>query len=448
MASQSPFPFMVPRSVERRIEHFDETVYTATPTTLLYKFIDATCGVAGAGSLLNEIFLARAAGALETIYFNDLDYIFGSVHFLSRSPAESYDYTPMIDMLTSDQWDEVAVKDAWYRDRIRQFFIACGLGGTPEGIRTCVNAAVGVGCDLFEVWRYNHNFGLGDDLGRAPTSSDNELVIRPHKTTLLPEENRLLRDMLERIAPVDSIITVDLQGLAVSTPVGINAATADTTYYQVEKMVTGTPLLEQLPPPELLPIDLLSTEQWMWASDPTLAPYAAFNITSEYGYYYLAGDSKRSPIDTVTYGSLQADGVTVRTEPNFEVYETHEEFTEWHTYEKADSPDNFPGGKYGIHPTKEPALNPDGSPYRFSFISQLAYVTQQILEVLFLGGVAHETQYKLPLTHSHQTKKEFLPVYAIANEAPASDSTITASTTKRRYRPSSGEQRDPAVFVR
>lgn len=416
---------------------------------MLYKYMDALCGTSGAGQLVNEILLARLNGALETIYFNELDYIFGNLNFMSRSPAETYTYNPMVDMLTSDQWDEVRVKDAWYRDRLQQFFIACSKGGTPDGIRTCVRAAIAVECDLFEIWRYVDNFGLGDDLGRAPTSARNELVIRPHKTSLLPQETRLLRDMLEKIKPLDVIITISLEGLGVVTPVSISAATADSTYYEVQKMVTATPLIDQLPPPELLPIDLLPTEQWLYlaTTDPQLAPYTAFNISSEYGYYYLVGDG-RSPIDAVTYGTLSTNGETINTEPNFEVFSTEEQFTEWTIYERADSPDNYPGGKYGLHPSTAPAIYPDHSPYDFPWEAQIQYVLSRIQEVLALGGRADENRYCLPLSATTQAKRVYWPEYAIASDAPARDTTVSASITRRRYSPGIAEMRDPIVFVR
>jgi hypothetical protein len=447
MAGRDPFPFIVPRSTERRMDHFDEMVYTATPGTMLYQFVDALCGTTGAGALVNEIFLARAAQSLDTIYFNELDFIFGRINFLSRSPAESYTYTPMIDLLTADQWKEVQQKDRWYRERIKEFFVACGLGGTPEGIRRCVQAAIGVDCDIYEVWRFKDNFGMGELLGRAPVTTRAEVVITPHnKENLKPEENRLLRDMLSKIMPMETVITISLKGLAMSVPVPVAAASADSTYYEVQKMITPTPVMEQLPPPELLPIDLLTTEQWMYSKDPTLAPYAAFNISSEYSYHYLAG-SARSPIDTVSYGTLQADG-TVAPEANFAVYQTDEQFTEWMTYEKADSPDNFPGGKYGISPSTGPALNPDRTPYRFPHTSQLSYITQKILEITQLGGRANENRYQMPLQQPEQVKREFLPEYAISALAPAKESTVSKSITRRRYRPAIMEARDPSVFVR
>jgi hypothetical protein len=294
-------------------------------------------GTSGAGALVNEIFLARMAGALETIYFNDLDYIFSKVSFLARSPAESYTFNPMSDMLTSDQWDEVRTKDAWYRARIKDFFKACSLGGTPDGIRMCVTAALAVDCDIYEVWRYMDNFGLSEELGRSnvasppedaignlPNNGRNELVVQPLKGTLAPDELRLVRDMLAKICPLDTVVTVNLNGLAVQSPLTVNAAAADSTYYEVQKMVTATPALSQLPPPELLPIDLLPTEQWLYdaKTDPQLAPYTAFNISAEYGYYYLVGGGNRSPIDSVTYGIINPNPPTQITV--FEVSGTYQ----------------------------------------------------------------------------------------------------------------------------
>lgn len=443
--AQKPFPLVAPRSTQRRLDHFDDSVYVADSASLLYKFVDALCGTTGAGAVVNEIFMARANAALDTIYFNELDAIFGSLNFLSRSPAESYPYNPQVELLTSEQWGEIAVKDEWYRSRIRKFFIACSKGGTPEGIRHCVQAAVGVDCDIYEIWRYIDNFGIEDYLGRAPTTSRSEVVVRPHKD-LHPGEIRLLRDMLGKIMPMESITTINSVGVSVSVPLKVTAATADSTYYEVQRVITPTPLMSEMPPPEMLPIDLLTTEQWMYSKDPTLAPYAAFNMTSEYGYHYLAGNT-RSPIDTVTYGTLQSDG-SVKTEENFALYQNDDKYTEWMVYEKADSPDNYPGGKYGLNPQVAPALNADRTPYRFPHASQADYVSQRMAEVTQRGGIATRERYRLAVQQPEQTKREFLPEYAIAAEEPTRDSTVSKSITRRRYRSSNVEARNPIVFAR
>ncbi|AEJ94844.1 minor tail protein [Mycobacterium phage ArcherS7] len=450
MASLDPFPLMPSKSTELRLDHFDPDVYRVDSSTILYKFVDALCGDAGAGSLKKEIFIQRLSGALTGIYGSDLDYIFGNVHFLSRSPSEAYPYNPMTDMLTSDQWDEVKVKDSWYRTRIREFFAACSAGGTLDGIRMAVHAACSVDCEVMENWRFIDDFGLGSNVGRAPVSARNEVTIRPHKTELDPKERRLLRDMLDKIAPQDTIVTISEGGLNVSAPVPVRAVAADSTYYQVEKVVSGTPVLDALPDPEFLAIDLDPTEKWLFSKSPELAPYAQFNITSEYGYYYLASGGARSPIDSVAYERLVEGSDPPRFVPEhpFEWFEQTGQFTSWTEYDKADSPDNYPGGKFGIHPDAAPALNPDHSPYQFPYASQQAYITKRKAEVIALGGIADNERYRLPVERVAVSKRTYTADLAIAYSAPSRDSTVTSSWTARKPRQTVGEIRDPASFIR
>lgn len=449
MVTNAPFPWMPPKSTEQRLLHFDEDVYTADSSTILYKWMDAMVGTTGVGNLLNQVFLARLNGALETIYYNDLDYIFGKLGFLARSPAESYSYSPMTDLLTTAQWDEVRIKDAWYRQRIKDFWVACGLGGTPDGIRMGIQAALGCDCDIYEEWRYIDNFGLTANLGRAPVNARNEVVVKPYKSSLAPAELRLARDMLARFTPVSSIITINTSGLAVATPVPISAAAADSVYYEVVKTVTPTPVLSQIPPPAFLPINLNDSEQWLFSGTPTEAPTAAFNSTSEYSYFYLDTGGTRSEVDSVTYGTLQADGVTVNTEQNFQVFNTTGSYTDWLAYEKADSPDNYPGGKFGIHPAYVPALNPDGTIYTFPWSSQDAYVTFQITRVEALGGIADANHYKLPINTPASTAEVFWPDYAMASAAPPKESTVSSSLTMQRPLTTTGASGfDPTTFTR
>ena len=417
--------------------------------------MDALCGTTGAGALVNEIFLARMGGALETIYFNDLDYIFSKINFLSRSPAESYPHNPMVDQLTSDDWDEVRVKDSWYRDRVKKFFMACTLGGTVDGVRTTVDAAVGVDADLYEVWRWADNFGLTASLGRSPFSARNEIVVRPHKSLLSSEELRLLRDMLDKICPVDIIVTIDVNGLAAHSPVEVASAAASSTYFEVQKMVTATPILSQLSSPELLSIDLLSSEQWLFLAqiNPQLAPYTAFNISAEFGYFYLVGGGRRSPIDSVVYGTVDssvADPMsTYADEDNYQMFDTVGQYANKVPWDKCDSPDNYPGGKSGIHPSHAPALNPDGSAYIFRFSSQAVYVAARIQEITELGGLANVDGYRLPIREEFSAARTIWPDQAIAFFPPATESTVTTSITSRRQTSAvTTEIRDPINFVR
>ena len=425
------FPLMPPKSIEHRLSNFDQTAFTADPSTVVYRLVDALCGDAGAGDLKKSSTLDRLTNSIEGIFFSDLDYLFGRTGFLPRTEEETYPYDPKVDMLTSDQWDEVRVKDAWYRARVRDYFIAAGRGGTPEGLRLAVVCSSSVASDIFEVWRYIDNFGIPNSLGRSPVSSRSEVVVTPHKAALGNKEARLLRQMLRRIAPVDSVVTVSLNGLAINTPMQVKTIAADSSYFEVQKEITPTPVLDDLPPIETLAIDLRPSERWLLSGNPETAPYAAFNITQEYGYFYLASGGSRSPIDTVTYGTLQPDG-SVKPERDYEQFETIEQYTSWLEYEIADSPDNYPGGKFGITPYSAPAKNPDGTAYQFPYASQQEYVTKTKAEVNAQGGQADDTRYRLPVMARSTTKKKYTPDLAVAWTPPVKDTTVTAPWVSTR----------------
>lgn len=516
-----PFPYMPSRSTALLFESFDPAIFTKSTSSTLYNFLDALVGKTGAGSLLNQVFLSNLSAALDTCYFNELDYIVGNIRFLARSTAESYTYNPLADQLTSDQWDEVRIKDAWFRARIKDFFAACQLGGTPEGIKKCVSAAIASDCTIQEVWRYvdNFDFDQSQTLGRAEAkpkdspnhyavvnlktgfevlfsdensadaleaansfktsrspSSDwevravcprNEVVIKPHKKSLKPNELRLLRELLSRLLPVETIITVNLNGLEVSTPVPISGAAADSSYYEVIKQVIPSPLIAQMPAPEFLPIDLLPGEQWLFKkdngpkgifgalldflngpdSDKREAKSGAFQQTAQHSYYYLAGGGKTSAIDSISYGTLQSDG-TVKNEQNYRLYQQSSTYTGWIAYQKADSPDNYPGGQFGQHPGYAPALNPDGSPYSFSYESQASYVTEMIAKITSIGGVANENHYKLPIQKNQTLVYSYYPEYAVANFPPTKESTVSASITRQRPRTLGNNMSDSSNFVR
>jgi hypothetical protein len=448
----NPFPYILGASTQSLMQDFDTDVYDTSSSSLIYKLVDAICGSTGAGALINQVFLNQLQGNLATTYGSDLDYFFGNIGFLPRSPAEQYMYNTSTDLLNSDQWDEVNIKNAWYRARIQAFWTACNTGGTAQAIRMICQAAVSCDCLVLESWRYIDNFGLASEpLGRAhqnpgtvgaSTSNGlNEVTVQPLKSSLSAQEFKLLRDMLARVMPIETVVTINTSGLASLEPVPTNSAASNSTYFQVEKLVTATPVLSQLPPPDEMSIDLLPTQQWLFdaQTDPTLAPYAQLNITAQYGYYYLASGGARSPIDSVTYGRLQPDG-SVQTEAAYVSITSDSQFTSWANWPLADSPDNYPGGKYGLHPGTAPALNSDGTPYSFPWDSQAAYVTAQITVVQSLGGNANQQQYQLPIAAPSQNQLAWLPEYAVAYSPPGRDSTISAQTTRNRSVQESGTQ--------
>lgn len=460
--SNPSFPYFIGASTASLMQDFDTDIYNTSSNSTIYKLVDALCGSTGAGQLLNQTFLNTLQGDLSTTYGSDLDYFFGNIGFLPRSPSEQYTVNSALDLADSDAWDQVDIADAWYRARIRDFWKACGMGGTPEAIRLVVQSACSCDCNVFEIWRYLDNGGLNESLGRADTR--NEVVIQPLKSGLDQQELKLLRDMLARILPVETIATINPQGLAVLTPVGTNSATASSTYFEVEQLIVASPVLNLLPPANQLPLNPPAAS-WLWlfeatSDNPRRAPKARHNKSAQYTFYYLLGGGVRSPIESVSYGTIQppagADpdswrGSGAKVTPdqymdyytpasNFVAYQTTAQYTPFAAWPAADSSDNFPGGKYGLHPTYAPALNPDGTPYAFPWDSQAVYVTAQITIVTNLGGIATTEGFQLPIAAPNQTQLVFSPEYAIAYYPPGRDSTVSACNTTNRQVNVSGTQ--------
>lgn len=422
------FPYFAPKSTESRIAHFDETVFTGDPQSLVYKFVDALCGDAGAGMLSKHTLMTRFSAALDTIYFSDLDFLFGGIDVLARVESESYPYDPKTQMLTAEQWDEIKIKDSWYRARIRDFFEAATFGGTPRGVRAAVQCVTSSTCEIFEVWRYVDNFGLTQRLGRSPRSSRNEFVVKPHKQTVSTKQSRLLNQIVNRICPADTIVTIDNKGLRSSVPVTVSSSSADSSYFEVQKEVTPPPVLSEIPQPELLAIDLDETEKWLFSKSPELAPYAAFNITQEYGYYYLASGGHRSPIDSVHYRTTE-NGKDFEPEEDYVSTRENPELGDWIYYEKVDSPDNYPGGKFGLTPSTAPAETPSGAPYPFPFASQQEYVEEMKKIVKSQGGYADDIRYRLPIGLGSNDKVTYKAEMAVAYSQPTKESTVTSGWT-------------------
>lgn len=459
-ASNPAFPYFLGASTANLMQDFDTDVYNTSSSSLIYKIVDTLCGSTGAGQLLNQNFLNVLQGDLATTYGSDLDYFFGNVGFLPRAPSEQYTLNAATDLATSDEWDQVDIADAHYRARIQNFWAACGMGGTSEAIRLATMAACSCDANIYEVWWYIDDDGLTEPLGRA--DARNEVVVQPLKSSLTPEELKLLRDMLDRLMPMETIVTINVDGLEVLTPIGTNSVCASSVYFEVEQVITATPVIKMLPPANQLPLKPPSPS-WLWLFDadddnPRRAPYARHNKTAHHTIHYLVGGGARSPINSVTYGTINPPaGVSPSdymdyyvTAPNFVAFQTDAQYTPFAVWALADSPDNFPGGKFGQHPSYSPALNADGTPYSFPWPSQTAYVTAQITIVTNLGGIATETGFQLPVAAPNQTQLAFLPEYAVAYFPPGRDSTVSASLTVNRQVNISGSQGwvDTTGFIR
>lgn len=465
------FPYLAPRTTTSRMRHFGQDVFDITANSHLYKFIDALCGDAGAGSLKKELLFAQFQQNLNTIFFRDLDSIFGKIAGFARYASENYQYDPANQMLTTDEWNEVMTKDAWYRQRIKDFMYGLSLGCTAPGFRMMCRAALGVDCELYEVTYYvdalanlqvatipgyntipantlyprTGNVGgidtNGIQYGRTDHSLRNEVVIRPLKDGLEPSETYLLNGIVEQLRPQDSVVTIDPNGLAVHTPIKTQNVAAASSYFQVEANVTGVPDIAKLGPAQQLAQDLQVDPSYLWVRAGTTvpAPYPAFLKSQESSQYYYYAYGNNTAVDTIQYCEDTGDVRKLHFN-SFSYYRTTAAtgYGPWTPFDVADSPDNYPGGKNGQTPFAKPALTKSGTIYAFPFASQAAFVAKQTPAIVALGGQVQNGVYRMPLTKFSDTdKRTWDPTLAIPTGPPTTDSTVQTGWVRRPQDPAS-----------
>ena len=427
------WPFLAPKSPTLLMQHFDTTIYNVDPSSHLYRFVDALCGESGAGDLRKQYLLSRLGSSIEGTHFGDLDSIFSNLFSVPRLDVESYTYNPYTDMLTSDQWDEVYVKDQWYRARAKDFLAACQAGGTNEGFALMVRSVTGGTCDIYETWKFEDQ-----PVGRLPVYLRNEVVLAPHKESITQKEKWLLLHHLDKIKPVDVVLTIDVNGLAVHLPVAFRQVSSDNSYFEITKTVTPWPkLLSNIPPPEYLAEEIFAGETWLLNSGPQEAPTTAFNSCQEYSYFYKFSSTGEGQIDEVDYMKQGSGDLTPVSEINYSTSDTSSSWGPWIGYPLADSPDNFPGGQSGATPLQAPALTLSGQPYVFSFPSQAEFVTEMISYLAGQGAQTTNSQYRLPISGTNTSRSTYAPEMSIPIEVPISGSSVVSGWYSNRLSQSS-----------
>jgi hypothetical protein len=262
-----------------------------------------------------------------------------------------------------------------------------------------------------------------DALSRSKVPSRNEFVLYPHKNPITTLERIEARKMAKRLAPVSTIVTIATTGYAVNNPVNVLMVKSDSTYFTINSYVTGAPG-SKLSPNE----EPNSTFRWVEPGVEKQAPALAFNQPQEYSEYYLYSTGLQSSIDSVTYTSEDIHG-RVKVESNYKsIVEAPNRWGAWTPFEKADSPDNYPGGKQGHSPTSHTDVTypRTGKRYVFPFPSQAVYVAQMKAKILSVGGqVRGSSDYRLPIAGAETVQNTWTPDEAVANAAPIKSSVIS-----------------------
>lgn len=244
--------------------------------------------------------------------------------------------------------------------------------------------------------------------GRTGNNLRTEVLINPYKV-ITRQERRNLELVLDRLKPREAILTIGT-GLTVNLPVSINLVGADSSYFETNIQVTGasgianaaaknyySTITSSAPSSD-------STIYYLQDGVQTPARTQAFATGQESYENYDFSSESISTIDSIEYESVSditAAPVTRTVEGVHLVQNSYDiRFGPWTDFALADSPDNYPGGKYGQSPLVPPPLNQDGTTYQFRYVSQAAYVAEQTAIILAAGGEANATQYRLRLAQA------------------------------------------------
>lgn len=309
--------------ISQRLAHFPDDLYDMRETSHLVRFLTALLGDAGAGSLRKQSQVSLFRSVMRGTHFYDLDRFYGSIFGISRKVGEILGIDPTTDPATSNEWDQIAVADSSFRDRISHLASAINMGGTYPGIKAAAEAITQVECDIYEVWDLLDTYGPGgagrswDDieaigtpgpsdptwdavealdssvfhltwqeleasviLGRTGTNSRAEVIVVPKKNydaivtdqgeaeaqrVRLEDEHSLIR-VLNVLKPASTLLTVNTEGIAVHIDTPMADLQADSNYWAVITRVAPNPAL--LAPDGLpYPLSLQQTLNGLLQSD-------------------------------------------------------------------------------------------------------------------------------------------------------------------------------------
>lgn len=401
-------------SIDSLMAHLDDYVYDKTESSHIRHLIEALCGECGMGELLNESVKAWLNSGVDTAWLTFVDRLLEQIYGLPRIWSETVKYDPAAAIVTTDEMSEILIKEAWYKARFVDLMRAFNCGGTVKGFKYAVHAMTYDDCDIYETWRYKHK---NDGVGRLGYTMYNEVVIAPYNTDYTPKQGELLLRILDRIKPADTVVTLEPKGLAQYKEYKARNIAASSTYFEVVKHIRNSVDTNKLPSTEEIYGDVMP---YGYSELPSLdvgkqveARNAVNNHVQENFEYYVHDKSSMAGIESVEYYS-SINGLEDMPEENWQEQVHDVRWSTWRHFDLADSPDNYPGGKYGITPKHAPALAKDGSAYIFDYNSQHEYEQEKSRQIIDAGGQVNGHDYRTILSRSAKSNI-YLPEMALVS---------------------------------
>lgn len=321
-------------ATEQRMAHFPEGLYDLRDESHLVRFVRALLGDSGTGQLRKRYTVARLQTVLAGTHFYDLDGFYGALFGAGRRVSEQLPINPMAETAEPDEWDDIASRDAAYRERVFALARAIPLGATVPGLQQAAEALTGVECEIYETWRMLEVGGqavagrtwdqvesdftswqaFGDrretwasvegrvQLGRAGIDNRDEVYVRP-KSDYTPastdpadvreaerrrqEDEIALQRVLSVLKPAGVLLTVDNQGVPLHVPAAMAGVDADSEYWEIITKVRPRPGLNTNPNKPVYPVSPVQTSTGV-VHEGTLAPLPRppFNNSQGRGWSY------------------------------------------------------------------------------------------------------------------------------------------------------------------
>lgn len=369
---------LVDAPVSSLLQQFDPHLYKLDSSSHIRRMIETVCGPAGLGGLLADTIELYLSQGLDTAFLSTVDWLFASVMGFQRVPWNTVDYDVKTAFLTLSDAEDYEVRAAEYRRRYRLLLEGLNQGNTPQGIKDTCEAILGCSVSVDEQWHVD------------PGSW--RVRIQPWEP-VTPVARRVCVETIQRLKPSDTVVTITepLNTVVTFTPQAMHPLTVGWT---VKPLVTNH-------------VD----NQRVSVRQPLVYGYNAFTGSSlDASYEAPIQYGERTPTPTIQYPassvtasvSVIDDGVESSVAPWSDKSKTIR-WGNWTSYQKADSPDNYPGGMNGVHPLTAPAITPAGTAYLFPYQSQAEYETQEAAKIISQGGQTRPGQYRLPLSETQNT---------------------------------------------
>lgn len=360
------------------LEQFDPHLYKLGSSSHIRRFVETVCGPAGLGGLLADTIDLYLSQGLDTAFLSTVDWLFASVMGFQRVPWNTVDYDVRTAFLTLSEAQDFEVRAAAYRRRYRRLLQGLDEGNTPHGVETVCEAILDCSVSVDEQWH--------------TTPGSWRVLIQPWEPVTV-EARRVCVETVQRLKPSDTVVTITepLNTVETFSPSMVHPLTVG---WQVKPLIVNH-------------VD----NQRVSVRQPLVYGYNAFTGSSlDASYEAPIQYGERTPTPTIEYPassvtasvSVIDDGVESSVAPWSDKSKTVR-WGNWTSYQKADSPDNYPGGMNGVHPLTAPAITPAGTAYLFPYESQQEYESQEAAKIISQGGQTQPGRYRLPLSETVNT---------------------------------------------